>query len=74
MSLSQEKHAQNGGTSRKKSGTAVDDDGTSSESSDDEDPQRSLSCRTPFLTQASRSILLSLLKRVHFIIFLLKLE
>lgn len=49
--IKQEKHAQNGGTSRKKSAAAVDDDGTSSESSDDEDPQRPLSCRTPFLTQ-----------------------
>ena len=58
----QEKHAQNGGTSRKKSAAAVDDDGTSSESSDDEDPQRPLSYRTPFLTQASGSPLLSLLK------------
>uniref|UniRef100_A0A803PRJ6 J domain-containing protein n=1 Tax=Cannabis sativa TaxID=3483 RepID=A0A803PRJ6_CANSA len=46
----EEKHARNGGTSRRKNEADSDDDDSSSDSEDDS--SRSLSYRTPFLTQA----------------------
>ncbi|KAM6587284.1 hypothetical protein CsatA_009889 [Cannabis sativa] len=45
----EEKHAQNGGTSRRKNEADSDDDDSSSDSEDDS--SRSLTYRTPFLTQ-----------------------
>ncbi|KAF4402293.1 hypothetical protein G4B88_003214 [Cannabis sativa] len=48
----EEKHARNGGTSRRKNEADSDDDDSSSDSEDDS--SRSLTYRTPFLTQASR--------------------
>ncbi|KAF4354944.1 hypothetical protein F8388_003381 [Cannabis sativa] len=46
----EEKHARNGGTSRRKNEADSDDDDSSSDSEDDS--SRSLTYRTPFLTQA----------------------
>ncbi|KAI6689492.1 hypothetical protein NL676_026320 [Syzygium grande] len=47
----QEKNAKNGGTSRKKSDRHTDEDNSSSDSSDEDDLPKTLSYRTPLMTQ-----------------------
>ncbi|XP_030544183.1 chaperone protein dnaJ 10 isoform X2 [Rhodamnia argentea] len=47
----QEKIAKNGGTSRKKSERHIDEDDSSSDSSEEDDLPKTLSYRTPFMTQ-----------------------
>ncbi|KAA8546493.1 hypothetical protein F0562_002768 [Nyssa sinensis] len=52
-----EKHARNGGTSKKKIASDVNVDGSSSDSSDEEESPRTLNYRTPLITQACLMIL-----------------